>query len=133
MGKTLYEKVFDLHTVRKLPSGQHQLMMGVHLVHEVTSPQAFSMLEQRGLNVLYPERTFATVDHIIAAQADDVVVIFARGRFHDARLRPLNPLNISAGRRVILVVDPKLPMSEALAARGRINASDLVVSTMDEK
>ena len=65
MGKTLYEKVFDLHTVRKLPSGQHQLMMGVHLVHEVTSPQAFSMLEQRGLNVLYPERTFATVDHII--------------------------------------------------------------------
>ena len=65
MGKTLYEKVFDLHTVRKLPSGQHQLMMGVHLVHEVTSPQAFSMLEQRDLNVLYPERTFATVDHII--------------------------------------------------------------------
>jgi hypothetical protein len=69
----------------------------------------------------------------VAAQADDVIVIFARGRFHDARLRPLDPLNISAGRRVILVVDPKLPMSEALAARGRINASDLVVSTMNEK
>ena len=65
MGKTLYEKVFDLHTVRKLPSGQHQLMMGVHLIHEVTSPQAFSMLEERGLEVLYPQRTFATVDHII--------------------------------------------------------------------
>ena len=65
MGKTLYEKVFDLHTVRKLPSGQQQLMMGVHLIHEVTSPQAFSMLEERGLEVLYPERTFATVDHII--------------------------------------------------------------------
>jgi 3-isopropylmalate/(R)-2-methylmalate dehydratase large subunit len=65
MGQTLYEKVFDAHTVAKLPSGQHQLLMGLHLVHEVTSPQAFSMLEQRGLSVLFPERTFATVDHII--------------------------------------------------------------------
>lgn len=65
MGKTLYEKVFDQHTVRQLPSGQYQLLMGVHLIHEVTSPQAFSMLEERGLTVLFPERTFATVDHII--------------------------------------------------------------------
>lgn len=65
MGKTLYEKVFDRHTVRQLPSGQFQLFMGLHLIHEVTSPQAFSMLEERGLSVLYPERTFATVDHII--------------------------------------------------------------------
>ena len=65
MGKTLYEKVFDLHTVRQLPSGQYQLLMGVHLIHEVTSPQAFSMLNERGLSVLFPERTFATVDHII--------------------------------------------------------------------
>lgn len=65
MGKTLYEKVFDRHTVRQLPSGQYQLFMGLHLIHEVTSPQAFSMLEERGLRVLYPSRTFATVDHII--------------------------------------------------------------------
>jgi 3-isopropylmalate/(R)-2-methylmalate dehydratase large subunit len=65
MGKSLYEKVFDLHTVRSLPSGQCQVLMGLHLVHEVTSPQAFSMLRERGLTVLHPERTFATVDHII--------------------------------------------------------------------
>jgi 3-isopropylmalate/(R)-2-methylmalate dehydratase large subunit len=39
--------------------------MGLHLIHEVTSPQAFSMLEERGLKVLFPDRTFATVDHII--------------------------------------------------------------------
>jgi len=65
MGTTLYEKVFDQHTVRKLPSGQYQLLMGLHLVHEVTSPQAFSMLKERGLSVLRPDRTFATVDHII--------------------------------------------------------------------
>lgn len=65
MGKTLYEKVFERHTVRRLPSGQYQLLMGLHLIHEVTSPQAFSMLEERGLSVLFPQRTFATVDHII--------------------------------------------------------------------
>src|SRR6186713_2233906 len=65
VGKTLYEKVFDRHTVRQLPSGQYQLFMGLHLIHEVTSPQAFSMLEERGLTVMFPRHTFATVDHII--------------------------------------------------------------------
>lgn len=65
MGKTLYEKVFDRHTVKQLPSGQYQLFMGLHLIHEVTSPQAFSMLEERGLSVMFPRHTFATVDHII--------------------------------------------------------------------
>jgi 3-isopropylmalate/(R)-2-methylmalate dehydratase large subunit len=69
VGKTLYDKVFEQHTVRQLPSGQYQLLMGVHLVHEVTSPQAFSMLEERGLKVLFPERTFATVDHIIPTKS----------------------------------------------------------------
>jgi len=65
MGKTLYEKVFDKHVVRKMPSGQYQLLMGLHLLHEVTSPQAFAMIRERKLKVLYPERTFATVDHIV--------------------------------------------------------------------
>ena len=65
MGRTLYAKVFDAHAVQQLPSGQYQLLMGLHLIHEVTSPQAFSMLRERKLGVLYPERTFATVDHIL--------------------------------------------------------------------
>jgi 3-isopropylmalate/(R)-2-methylmalate dehydratase large subunit len=68
MGQSLYEKVFDRHTVGTLSSGQVQLLMGLHLVHEVTSPQAFDMLAQRGLGVLMPERTFATVDHIIPTE-----------------------------------------------------------------
>ncbi len=65
MGRTLYDKVFESHTVGQVPSGQTQLLMGLHLIHEVTSPQAFSMLEARNLPVLFPERTYATVDHII--------------------------------------------------------------------
>ena len=65
MGRSLFEKVWDLHAVRELPTGQTQLFIGLHLIHEVTSPQGFQMLRDAGLEVLYPERTFATADHII--------------------------------------------------------------------
>ena len=65
MAKTLLDKVWDTHTVTELPSGQTQLFIGLHLVHEVTSPQAFQMLRELKLPVLFPDRTVATVDHII--------------------------------------------------------------------
>ena len=65
MSKSLFEKVWDAHTVRQLTNGQTQLLIGTHLIHEVTSPQAFGMLRDRGLQVQYPHRTFATVDHIV--------------------------------------------------------------------
>ena len=63
--KNLFEKVWELHAVRELSNGQTQLLIGTHLIHEVTSPQAFGMLRDLGLNVKYPQRTFATVDHIV--------------------------------------------------------------------
>lgn len=63
--RNLFNKIWDLHTVGTLPSGQTQLFIGRHLIHEVTSPQAFEMLRDRGLKVLHPELTLATVDHII--------------------------------------------------------------------
>jgi 3-isopropylmalate/(R)-2-methylmalate dehydratase large subunit len=62
---TLFENVWNAHAVRTLSSGQTQLFVGLHLVHEVTSPQAFDMLRQHGWRVAFPERTFATVDHIV--------------------------------------------------------------------
>jgi len=65
MGRNLLDKVWDLHAVRELPGGQTQLFIGLHLIHEVTSPQGFQMLDDAGLPVLCPERTFATVDHIV--------------------------------------------------------------------
>ncbi len=65
MPSTLLQKVWDAHTVRKLPNGQTQLFIGLHLIHEVTTPQAFDMLRARGWKVRYPERTIATVDHIL--------------------------------------------------------------------
>ena len=88
MGQTLLEKVWDLHTVRHLPTGQTQLFIGLHLVHEVTSPQAFDALRERGWTVARPDRTFATVDHIVPTRertrpfldvlAEDMIVSLER-------------------------------------------------------
>ena len=63
--QNLFEKVWDTHSVGELQNGQTQLFVGRHLIHEVTSPQAFGMLREKKLPVRYPERTFATVDHIV--------------------------------------------------------------------
>ena len=65
MSQSLFEKVWAAHTVRRLADGQTQLLIGTHLIHEVTSPQAFGMLRDLGLRVAMPHRTFATVDHIV--------------------------------------------------------------------
>lgn len=65
MGQHLFSKVWDMHRVRDLPTGDTQLFIGLHLLHEVTSPQAFEVLEERGLKVKYPDRTFAVIDHVV--------------------------------------------------------------------
>ncbi len=65
MSRNLFQKVWDAHVVGTLSNGQTQLLIGTHLIHEVTSPQAFGMLRDLGLTVKYPHRTFATVDHIV--------------------------------------------------------------------
>ena len=62
---TLYDKVWDRHKVTTLPNGQDQLFVGLHLIHEVTSPQAFGMLRERDIDVARPDLTLATVDHIV--------------------------------------------------------------------
>ncbi len=62
---TLFNKVWAAHRVAQLEDGRDQLLVGLHLVHEVTSPQAFGMLREMGRKVAFPERTFATVDHIV--------------------------------------------------------------------
>ena len=63
--RTLYDKVWERHKVRELPNGQDQLFVGTHLIHEVTSPQPFAELRERGIDVAFPERNVATTDHIV--------------------------------------------------------------------
>lgn len=63
--RTLYDKVFDAHVVKKDPSGSCLLYIDRHLVHEVTSPQAFEGLKKAGRKVRRTDCTLATVDHNI--------------------------------------------------------------------
>ena len=63
MSKTLFDKVWDSHVVKHVSNGPDVLFIDRHMVHEVTSPVAFLGLEDRGISVLYPNKTFATADH----------------------------------------------------------------------
>jgi 3-isopropylmalate/(R)-2-methylmalate dehydratase large subunit len=119
MGKNLYEKVFEKHAVRKLDSGQYQLLMGLHLIHEVTSPQAFAMLRERGLTVPYPERTFATCDHIIPTHSqlrpfrDDLaeqMLVELERNCEQYGIRYLSPKSGEQG--IVHVIGPELGLTQ---------------------
>ncbi|MCK4562768.1 MAG: 3-isopropylmalate dehydratase large subunit, partial [Flavobacteriaceae bacterium] len=63
MSKTIFDKVWDTHVVRKVKGGPDVFFIDRHLIHEVTSPVAFLGLKSRGLKVMHPEKTFAVADH----------------------------------------------------------------------
>lgn len=117
--RNLFNKVWDLHTVRTLPGGQTQLFIGLHLIHEVTSPQAFEILRDRGLKVAYPERTIATVDHIVptANQArpflDDLAEQMMSAIEKNCRDFGVTLLNLSDERQgIVHVVGPEQGLTQ---------------------
>ncbi len=119
MANTLLDKVWDLHTVRRLPNGETQLFIGMHLVHEVTSPQAFQMLAERGLPVRYPERTFVTVDHIIPTDtaarpyADDMAEQMFVAIEQNVQANDLPFFDRSTGRQgIVHVIGPELGLTQ---------------------
>jgi 3-isopropylmalate/(R)-2-methylmalate dehydratase large subunit len=63
MAKTLFEKIWDKHIVKTINGGPSVLYIDKHLIHEVTSPQAFAGIEKRGLPIFRPNRILATADH----------------------------------------------------------------------
>src|SRR3970040_1928803 len=74
MPKTLFQKIWDSHVVAEQPDSPAILYIDLHLVHEVTSPQAFTGLRQRGLKVRRPDKTLATMDHSIPTTPIDVPI-----------------------------------------------------------
>src|SRR5690348_8497928 len=119
MGKTLLQKLWEIHTVRPLPTGQTQLFIGLHLVHEVTSPQAFDTLRARGWRVARPDRTFATVDHIIPTRqrtrpfldvlAEDMIAALERNcRDFGVRLAGLD----DERQGIVHVIGPELGLTQ---------------------
>lgn len=116
---TLFDKVWDLHTVKILPSGQTQLFIGLHLIHEVTSPQAFGMLRDRGLKVLYPERTVATVDHIVPTESqqrpfvDDLAEQMMQAIEKNAKDCGIRFYNIGSGNQgIVHVIAPEQGLTQ---------------------
>src|SRR5512134_3177686 len=119
MGKTLLQKVWDLHTVRTLPTGQTQLFIGLHLVHEVTSPQAFDALRANGWKVAFLDRTFGTVDHIVPTRertrpfldvmAEDMIAALERNcRDFGVRLAGLD----DDRQGIVHVIGPELGLTQ---------------------
>ena len=78
MPKTLFQKIWDSHVVAQQPDSPAVLYVDLHLVHEVTSPQAFTGLRQRGLKVRRPEKTVATIDHSIPTYAPSLPIADAQ-------------------------------------------------------
>ncbi|ACK69305.1 3-isopropylmalate dehydratase, large subunit [Gloeothece citriformis PCC 7424] len=116
---TLFDKVWDLHTVRILPSGQTQLFIGLHLIHEVTSPQAFAMLRERNLKVLFPDRTVATVDHIVPTEnqarpfIDDLAEEMMRAIETNAKDNNIRFYNIGSGNQgIVHVIAPEQGLTQ---------------------
>ena len=119
MSATLIDKVWTTHTVRTLPTGQTQLFVGLHLIHEVTTPQAFDMLRARGWRVRFPSRTIATVDHIVPTldqrrpfgdvMAEEMLAALERNcREAGIRLFDIN----SGSQGIVHVIGPELGLTQ---------------------
>jgi 3-isopropylmalate/(R)-2-methylmalate dehydratase large subunit len=119
MASTLLQKVWDAHTVRRLPNGPTQLFIGLHLIHEVTTPQAFDMLRARGLGVRRPDRTIATVDHIVPTSdqrrpfgdlmAEDMLVALER----NCREAGIRLFDLASGAQgIVHVIGPELGLTQ---------------------
>ncbi|MDD1427263.1 3-isopropylmalate dehydratase large subunit [Dolichospermum sp. ST_sed9] len=116
---TLFDKVWELHTVGTLPSGLTQLFIGLHLIHEVTSPQAFAMLKERDLKVLFPERTIATVDHIVPTEnqarpfVDSMAEEMIQALEKSCQENDITFYNIGSGNQgIVHVIAPELGLTQ---------------------
>ena len=119
MGRTLAEKVWDAHVVRSAPGEPDLLYIDLHLVHEVTSPQAFDGLRASGRSVRRPDLTLATEDHNVPTIAIDKPIADPVSRAQVDALRrnaaefgvPIYSLG-SAEQGIVHVVGPQLGLTQ---------------------
>src|SRR3990172_1175964 len=118
-GRSLLDKVWDAHAVRELANGQTQLLIGLHLIHEVTSPQAFAELREQGLRVRFPGRTFATVDHIIPTDSqirplgDPLAEQMMQALERNCREHGIPLFDPASGRQgIVHVIGPELGLTQ---------------------
>ncbi len=117
--KTLFDKIWDAHIVSQPPDAPAILYIDMHLVHEVTSPQAFSGLRDKGLQVRRPDRTVATMDHSIPTTNLDLPLV---DQLADKQLRQLQQNCLDFGiplydmhspqRGIVHVLGPELGLTQ---------------------
>ncbi|GAB4486347.1 MAG: 3-isopropylmalate dehydratase large subunit [Anaerolineales bacterium] len=119
MPKTLFQKLWDSHVVTQQPDSPTILYIDLHLVHEVTSPQAFTGLRQRGLKVRRPDKTVATMDHSIPTTPPDVPIADALAAAQIKQMEtnaaefgiPLYGMD-SPHRGIVHVIGPELGLTQ---------------------
>jgi 3-isopropylmalate/(R)-2-methylmalate dehydratase large subunit len=117
--RTIVEKIWDDHVVSQEPGAPAVLAVDLHLVHEVTSPQAFAGLRARGLTVRHPERTVATADHSIPTHARSLPILDPMAAAQVDQLTrnttdfgiPLHGLG-SPGQGIVHVIGPQLGLTQ---------------------
>jgi len=117
--RTLYNKIWDLHKIATLPTGQDQVFIGLHYMHEVTSPAAFAMLRETNSKVLLPHRNFATYDHVIPTDnqsrpfLDAEAELMAKTLENNAKEFSLNFFGLNSGKQgVVHVIGPELGITQ---------------------
>ena len=117
--RTLVQKIWDAHVVHQEPGAPTVLGIDLHLVHEVTSPQAFEGLRRRGLGVRHPERTIATADHSTPTHDRSLPILDQQASYQLARLQsncdefgvPLYALG-SDKQGIVHVIGPELGLTQ---------------------
>jgi 3-isopropylmalate/(R)-2-methylmalate dehydratase large subunit len=116
MGRTLYQKVFDMHTVDDLGGGRYQLFIGAHFVNDVTSATAFAVLRDKELAVFAPGQTFAMADHMISTGAGRAAVprsLLERELQENAASFGIRYFGDGSGRQgIVHVVGPELGITQ---------------------
>ncbi|MFA5878650.1 MAG: 3-isopropylmalate dehydratase large subunit [Candidatus Margulisiibacteriota bacterium] len=116
---TLYNKIWEHHKIATLPTGQDQLFIGLHYMHEVTSPAAFAMLRESNSKVLLPKRNFATYDHVIPTDnqtrpfQDAEAELMAKTLEHNAKDFGINFFDLHSEKQgVVHVIGPELGITQ---------------------
>ncbi len=117
--KTLFDKIWDSHVVTEIEGGPAVLYIDRHLVHEVTSPQAFAGLDKRGIKVFRPKQTVATPDHNVPTKDQHLTIQDELSRFQVQKLTencsrhdiPLYGLN-HPWQGIVHVIGPELGITQ---------------------
>ena len=119
MSRNLFNKIWYMHTVKQLPTSQTQLFIGMHLIHEVTSPQAFQMLRERNLSVKCPKQTFATIDHIIPTKdfqrpyKDQLAELMSTALEKNVKEFGIKLFNTESGKQgIVHIIGPELGLTQ---------------------